>query len=414
MVRRFSHFPTEKIAIIKTNGTIIEGIDAFFSDNMFLIEDGELDIEENDTIQRSLPNGKSEKYLVIDRGFMRAIGSFPNHYQTRVKKIIDSPVSYNYTQNTGSSKLSFRDKAILEKLFDMGSGYVLNLSNSQFGALVAANSNIDVYSDPQYTSESSKAKKLRKFWNTESDSIVGRIILELLGIREDMIKSRLEYNPDYVDVDADNAIRLKRIAMSMVGESQMYENDSERFNADLSSANAVLQDLIWIGGRVCTNDAYNENSKEDTINDYFRDMLCSKGYNETKDQTRHGFSESGKGAGEVDILLTKDGKEIALFEGIIPRSSTDSRIGEHIDKAINNYNALGTATFIVAYVINADYGDFWRKYYNYISNHQYNMEIKKGITELTSPNASTKIAQIILSKDGFDFPVFFLCFKIRK
>lgn len=192
------------------------------------------------------------------------------------------------------------------------------------------------------------------------------------------------------------------------------QSSDERLNIDMATAKYVLKDLIWIGERVCTNAAYNENSKEDTINDYFRDMLCSKGYNETKDQTRHGFSESGKGAGEVDILLTKEGKEIALFEGIIPRSSTDSRIGEHIDKAINNYNALGTATFIVAYVINADYGDFWIKYYNYISNHQYNMEIKKGITELTSPNASTKIAQIILSKDGFDFPVFFLCFKIRK
>lgn len=188
----------------------------------------------------------------------------------------------------------------------------------------------------------------------------------------------------------------------------------ERFFIDLTAANFVLKDLIWIGERICTNAAYNENSKEDSINDYFRDMLCSKGYSETKDQTRHGISENGKSAGEVDILLSKDSKEIALFEGIIPRSSTDSRIGEHIDKAINNYNALGTATFIVAYVINADYDGFWKKYYNHISNHQYNMKIKKSMTELPSTNASTKIAQIILSIDGFDFPVFFLCFKIRK
>lgn len=192
------------------------------------------------------------------------------------------------------------------------------------------------------------------------------------------------------------------------------ESVQKRFCIDYAAATSVLNDLIWIGERVCTNAAYDENSKEDNINDYFRDMLCSKGYNETKDQTRHGISETGKKAREVDILLTKDGKEIALFEGIIPRSSTDSRIGEHIDKAINNYNALGTATFIVAYVINADFSDFWRKYYDYISNYNYNMNVTKGMTELTSPNASTRISQIILSKDEFAFPVFFICFKLRK
>ena len=191
------------------------------------------------------------------------------------------------------------------------------------------------------------------------------------------------------------------------------ETDEERFNIDLATANSVLKDLIWIGARVCTNAAYNENTDEDTINDYFRDMLCGMGYTETKDQTRHGISENEKKAGEVDILLTKDGKEIALFEGLIPHSSTDTRIGEHIDKAISNYNALGTSTFIVAYVRNVHFDDFWRKYYSYISSYNYCIPIKKNIVELTSPNASTKMAQIILSKDGFDFPLFFLCFKMR-
>lgn len=192
------------------------------------------------------------------------------------------------------------------------------------------------------------------------------------------------------------------------------ESDEERVSIDLTSANSVLTDLIWIGERLCTNAAYNETTDEDTINDYFRDMLCGKGYTETKDQTRHGISENENKAGEVDLLLTKDSKEIALFEGLIPHSSTDTRIGEHIDKAISNYNALGTATFIVAYVNHVKFDDFWDKYYSYISTYQYGLTIKRQIKQLVSPNASTKIAQIILSKDGFDFPVFFICLKMRK
>ena len=198
-------------------------------------------------------------------------------------------------------------------------------------------------------------------------------------------------------------------------ESETFPASSEeRLNADMSTANCVLKDLVWIGEHLCTNAAYNETTKEDSFNDYFRDMLCGKGYSETKDQTRHGISASGKSAGEVDLLLTKEGKEIALFEGIIPYSSTDSRIGEHIEKAINKYNTLGTATFIVAYVNAANYEDFCAKYYNYISNYNFSLPIKKRMTEMTAPNASTKYSQIILSKDGFDFPVFFICFNTRK
>lgn len=227
-----------------------------------------------------------------------------------------------------------------------------------------------------------------------------------------MIKRRIDNDDEYIDSYADDAIRIKRIATEMTNGIQIFSSNEERFEADLSTANSVLQDLIWIGGRVCTNETYNESTKEDNINDYFRDMLCSKGYNETKDQTRHGISTSGKRAGEVDLLLTKNGEEIAIFEGLKLNSVCEKTINEHIDKAINNYNALGTATFIVAYITTVNYSDFWRKYYNHISKYSYNMVIKRNITELTSPNASTKIAQIILSKNGFDFPVYFLCFKI--
>lgn len=148
------------------------------------------------------------------------------------------------------------------------------------------------------------------------------------------------------------------------------------------------------------------------MNTFFRDMLCFKGYEETKDQTRHGLSQSGKGAGEVDLLLTKAGKEIALFEGLKLNGVRSQYIDDHIEKAINNYNALGTATFVVAYVSCSDFGDFWNRYYEHLENYKYGINVKRNIIELTAPNASTKIAQIILSRAEFDFPVYYICFKI--
>lgn len=196
-------------------------------------------------------------------------------------------------------------------------------------------------------------------------------------------------------------------------ENVMPTSNEERLNTDIETANAVLADLIWIGERVCSNASYNYTCTENTINDYFRDMFLSRGYDETKDQTRHGISASGKDAGEVDILLTQRGAEIAIFEGLKLNSVDTAYIDTHIEKAIDNYNALGTATFVVAYVKAADYSAFWRRYIEHIQSHNYNVVIKRPIEVLAHPNAVTRVASAIFSRDDFDFPVYFITFKIE-
>lgn len=137
-----------------------------------------------------------------------------------------------------------------------------------------------------------------------------------------------------------------------------YPTNEERLNADIQTSKSVLNDLIQIGECLSLNHTYNSTSSENKINDYFRDMLTAKGYTEVKDQARHGISLSGKDAGEVDILLTKEGKEIAIFEGLKLNYVNGSYIDQHIDKAIINYNALGTATFIVGYINSSDFESF--------------------------------------------------------
>ncbi|MDN9462421.1 hypothetical protein KLL49_15410 [Clostridioides difficile] len=190
------------------------------------------------------------------------------------------------------------------------------------------------------------------------------------------------------------------------------QSNVARLNADISTAEGVLKDLIQVSERLCSNSLYSDISLENSINDYFRDALSFMGYNEVKDQTRHGVSISEKDTGEVDLLLTKSGKEIAIFEGLKLDSVNSKYIDEHIKKAIDNYNALGTATFVVAYVNVVNYDRFWEKYYEHISNYAHNMECKSAMKELTHPNAATRIAYEVLSKDGYDFPVYFMTIKI--
>ena len=194
--------------------------------------------------------------------------------------------------------------------------------------------------------------------------------------------------------------------------SQIPSSNEERLNADLVTARNVLSDLLQIGERVCLNPSYNASSSENTINDCFRDMLCMKGYDEVKDQTRHGISTNGKDSGEVDILLTKDGKEIAIFEGLKLDSVNTSYIDVHLDKAITNYNALGTATFIVAYVNCANFESFWERYSNHIENYAFPIQTRTNFKVLPHPNAAARVAKQILSRDDYDFPVYFIALKI--
>ena len=196
-------------------------------------------------------------------------------------------------------------------------------------------------------------------------------------------------------------------------ESTMIpRSNEERLNADMVAAQSVLDDLIQVGERVCLNVSFNASSSENSINDYFRDMLTVKGYDEVKDQTRHGISPNGKDAAEVDTLLTKAGREIAIFEGLKLDSVSTSYVDAHIDKAITNYNALGTATFVVAYVNSANFESFWERYSSHVQQYRFPLQIKKAFSILPYPNAVTRVATLVLTRDGFDFPVYFVAFKI--
>lgn len=184
-----------------------------------------------------------------------------------------------------------------------------------------------------------------------------------------------------------------------------------RLKADIKAAEAVLSDLLEIGERLCINNSYNSASSENSMNDYFRDML-SRDYKEVKDQTRHGISEKGKDAGEVDILLSREGKEVAIFEGLKLDSVKKDYIGEHIDKAIVNYNALGTPTFVVAYVSSVNFGAFADRFFSFIENYAYPITVKTSLKRLPAPNAAAQVATMILTRDGYDFPVYFLALNV--
>lgn len=90
------------------------------------------------------------------------------------------------------SSLNMREKRVLEEFFGMGSGYVLNFSDRTFGEFVHEAVDIEIHSDEYSIHGSSKAKKLRAFWEVESDYLVGRLLNALIDYAQETARETTE------------------------------------------------------------------------------------------------------------------------------------------------------------------------------------------------------------------------------
>lgn len=85
-MRLLAGAPTERVKIIKQDQSVLENVEALVQREKIFIDDGSLNIEEGDIIERSLPAGNKEEYLVVDRGFYKGAHGIPDHYQIKVRK----------------------------------------------------------------------------------------------------------------------------------------------------------------------------------------------------------------------------------------------------------------------------------------------------------------------------------------
>ena len=83
--------------------------------------------------------------------------------------------------------LNTNEKQVLEKLFQMGGGYVLNFSDRTFGEFFKDDVGVDIF-DPKYNYASgSKANRLRGFWQAANNELVGKSIIKLIDFIDHQI-----------------------------------------------------------------------------------------------------------------------------------------------------------------------------------------------------------------------------------
>jgi len=83
--------------------------------------------------------------------------------------------------------LNTQDKKVLEKLFQMESGYVLNFSDRTISEFFRDDLNINIYSKKYDYGSGSKANRMRGFWLKEKDSVVADSIIKLINYIENQI-----------------------------------------------------------------------------------------------------------------------------------------------------------------------------------------------------------------------------------
>lgn len=82
----FKDFCNDKIYILKQDGSETGPHDSTFGDGKFVIFDESIDVDEGDFVDRPLPNGKRERFDIIEVKFANKFHDIPGHFDLEVRK----------------------------------------------------------------------------------------------------------------------------------------------------------------------------------------------------------------------------------------------------------------------------------------------------------------------------------------
>lgn len=126
------------------------------------------------------------------------------------------------------SSLKPLEKQRFETLFGMSSGYVLEFSNRTFQEFFTDTVNVDIYDAKYDKTGDSKAKRLRAFWDCESDALVGKVLAELLDYWT-------YHNSNPSAADLNHVEECRKVAGRLVGKVVTARSSEDQFlDRDLS------------------------------------------------------------------------------------------------------------------------------------------------------------------------------------
>lgn len=122
------------------------------------------------------------------------------------------------------AKLTIIEKKKLENLLRMGSGYVLDFSNSSFADFFREEIGINIYDQKYSHRGDSKANHLRCFWNVDGEETVGKAIEKLIDYAEFMLDNNDELTEKEKALIAD----CRGIARALTGQVERTDTPKSK------------------------------------------------------------------------------------------------------------------------------------------------------------------------------------------
>lgn len=158
------------------------------------------------------------------------------------------------------ANLNTIEKQLLEKLFQMGNGYVLNFSDRTMGEFFRDDVGIDIYSKKYNYASGSKANRLRGLWLKADDKIVGKSILKLIECIEGQIAID---NLKKEDFPEERIKAGKEIGEKLLGKKIEKKEDKSQATFKNGNINIALQKEIFDHVQKLLDDGHYFNAVEE-------------------------------------------------------------------------------------------------------------------------------------------------------
>ena len=148
--------------------------------------------------------------------------------------------------------LNTNDKQLLEKLFQMGGGYVLNFSDRTIGEFFQDDIGVNIFDQKYNYASGSKAKRLRGYWQASEDMLVGKSVDKLIEYIDNQILlgnlKKEEFPPELVQRGWNIAARLRggkaAPAVSVATEDEFISREFGTVFIDKLGLDPVIGDVL--------------------------------------------------------------------------------------------------------------------------------------------------------------------------
>lgn len=217
------------------------------------------------------------------------------------------------------SSLTYIEKSKFEKLFRMSGGYVCDFSNATFGHFCADEVGIDIHSEKYGGEGISKANKLRKFWEIESDYLVGKLSMALT----------IHENDKFSGFGSDNAEKEQLVNSCKIIAARLMSGkvnlDDLKTTADVFDAKHLSEQIRRIEQSINTDPALAIGTAKELIETCCKTILAERG-------------KSVVGSPDIPVLTKDVLRELEL----VPEGIHDSAKGKDVIKRLlQNLGTIG-------------------------------------------------------------------------